>query len=270
MDTPLKDDPLASLELFRGLAAEQRAAIWLLMRRRDLLRGEPLVTAGEPSDSLFIVHHGTLDVLLGASGDDGEAGGRIARLRAGDLVGEIGFFAGTPRTATVVASRDASVLQLDRASYEQVVVAAPEIIPALLAAVARRLGDTTRQLPLPPRPTEGRTVAIVPSGVEPVPPLFLERLRASLAAAGARVVDSTAVAARFGAATENAAISRWLNDLEWEGGLLAFLADPSLTEWTRHCVRQADTVVLVTRGPAPGGEPTPVAAFVTEVREDRA
>lgn len=265
MGTPLNDDLLATLELFRGLDAEQRAGIQALMRRRDISRGEPLVEAGEASDSLFIVLHGAFDVL-GREDAMGEGpGGPIARLVAGDVVGEIGFFAGTPRTATVVATRDATVLELDRPRYEQAVAAAPSIVPTLLAVVARRLGETTLRLPPPPAPTEGRTVAIVPAGVEPLPLLFLARLRSALEAAGSEVLDAASAESRFGPDPDVAAVTRWLNDREWEDGLLALVAEPALTEWTRRCVLHADTVVLVTRGSAPAGGPTPVESFVAEV-----
>ena len=43
----------------------------------------------------------------------------IAELRAGELVGEIGFFANIPRTADVIAIRDTSVLVLTRTAYQK-------------------------------------------------------------------------------------------------------------------------------------------------------
>lgn len=267
MSTALDLDLLASLDLFRGLTAEQRATIVALLRWREVPRGEALVTAGDSSDALFIVHHGAFDVLR-AGGDTDDAGaGPLARLHAGALIGEIGFFGNTARTATVVASRDAAVFELDRASYDCMVAMAPAIVPALLAAIARRLGDTTKRLPSPPRPTEGRTVAIVPVGVEPIPPLFLERLRRALTDGGVAIVDTDTVAERFGTQTDGVSITRWLNDMELDGRHHAFLADPTLTEWTQRCVRQADTVVLVTRGEAPNTPLTATETFCAGVHD---
>ena len=79
------------------------------MVRQDLVRGQMLVAQGEPSDALFVVLHGALAVRK--IGDPAP----IAELRAGELVGEIGFFANVPRTADVIAIRDTSVLVLTRA-----------------------------------------------------------------------------------------------------------------------------------------------------------
>ncbi|MDO9060485.1 MAG: cyclic nucleotide-binding domain-containing protein, partial [Bradyrhizobium sp.] len=92
--------------LFRTLSSEQRRIAVRAMVRRDLVRGQLLVGQGEPSDALFIVLHGALAVRK--SGDVAP----IAELRAGELVGEIGFFANVPRTADVIAIRDTSVLVL--------------------------------------------------------------------------------------------------------------------------------------------------------------
>jgi NTE family protein len=265
MDSSVTPETLATMELFAGLTDAERAAILELMRWRELLRGEALVRAGEPSDALFIVHHGAFDVLLEA-GDPAEAeAGAIARLRAGDVIGEIGFFADTPRTATVVASRDAAVLVLDRPAYARAVAAAPGIAATLLAALARRLGETTARLPPPPRPTEGRTMAFVPAGHEPVPPAFHDRLRAALEEAGVIVVDREGVVMRFGPQPDLRQVHRWLSELEWEGSSVAFLADGELDEGMMGAIRQADTVFLVGRGAAPSGALTPVEAFAADV-----
>src|SRR5690606_34336052 len=153
--------------MFRDLTAEQRAAILGSMRRRDVTRGETLVAEGDPSHSLYIVLHGAFDVLRGGVAQP------IAQIRAGGRVGEIGFLAGTPRTATVVATRDASVLELDRAGYERVTRDVPSIVGSLLAVVSRRLADTSARLAGPAQRTPERTVAVVHGGEAPLPPEFL-------------------------------------------------------------------------------------------------
>ena len=81
----------------------------------------------------------------------------VAELRAGEWVGEIGFFANVPRTADVIAIRDTSVLTLTRARYQELTRNAPAIAEALLADVAqRRAIETARFTPLPPSPRRGR------------------------------------------------------------------------------------------------------------------
>src|SRR3981081_1351897 len=118
--------------LFRTLSPEQRLKAFSAMVRRDLVRGQMLVAQGGASDSLFMVLHGALAVRRA-----GEAL-PIAELRAGELVGEIGFFANLPRTANVIAIRDTSVLVLTRSAYQSLAEATPAITEALLGALALR------------------------------------------------------------------------------------------------------------------------------------
>src|ERR1700716_3417297 len=134
------------------------------------------VAQGGPSDSLFMVLHGALAVRR--TGDLEP----IAELRAGELVGEIGFFANVPRTADVIAIRDTSVLVLTRAAYQNLAEDAPAIVEALLAALARRFAkETARLTPVRASP-KARTVALIDGGCEPLPSAFDRRMRDGLAA----------------------------------------------------------------------------------------
>ena len=96
----------------------------------------------------------------------------LAELRAGELVGEIGFFANIPRTADVIAIRDTSVLVLTRTAYQELAEEAPAIVEAVLAALARRFAkETARLTPLRASP-KARTVALIDGGREPVAGCF--------------------------------------------------------------------------------------------------
>src|SRR3954470_320902 len=131
---------LEEFALFRTLSSEQRLKTLNAMVRQDLVRGQMLVAQGGPSDSLFLVLHGALAVRKTGYLEP------IAELRAGELVGEIGFFANVPRTADVVAIRDTSVLALTRPAYQNLARDAPAIVEAVLAALALRFGKETARL----------------------------------------------------------------------------------------------------------------------------
>ena len=150
---------LEEFALFRTLSSEQRLKALNAMVRQDLVRGQMLVAQGGPSDSLFLVLHGALAVRKTGYIEP------IAELRAGELVGEIGFFANVPRTADVIAIRDTSVLALTRPAYQKLVEEAPAIVEALLAALARRFAkETARIAPFPTSP-KARTVALIDGGL---------------------------------------------------------------------------------------------------------
>jgi NTE family protein len=246
--------------LFKTLSAEQRLKAFSAMTRQDLVRGQLLVEQGGPSDELFLVLHGALAVCRTGHVEP------IAELRAGELVGEIGFFANIPRTANVIAIRDTSVLVLTRTAYEALAEDAPAIVEALLAALARRFArETARLTPLRASP-KARTVALIASGFEPLPTAFEYRLRHGLAAANAEIVDLARLHAMFpGRALDASEVADWLNKLEYGAPLVAYFGGREATEWARKAIRQADLVVFVCRGNAPAGALTETEAFACGV-----
>ena len=127
ISTPAGGNASDDFALFRTLSSEQRLKALNAMVRQDLVRGEMLVAQGGPSDALFLVLHGALAVRKTGYLEP------IAELRAGELVGEIGFFADVPRTADVIAIRDSSVLVLTRPAYQKLVKEAPAIVEATTA-----------------------------------------------------------------------------------------------------------------------------------------
>ncbi|VIO76213.1 putative NTE family protein [Bradyrhizobium ivorense] len=246
--------------LFKTLSAEQRLRALAAMTRQDLVRGQLLVEQGGSSDALYLVLHGALAVYRTNHPEP------IAELRAGELVGEIGFFANIPRTANVIAIRDSSVLVLTRAAYATLVQEAPAIGDALLAALAQRFArETARLIPVRASP-KARTVALIDCGREPVPPGFEHRLRQALAAAGAEIVDLARLQAMFPRrALDASEISDWLNQLEYNAPLVAYFGGCKASEWAHKAIRQADLVVFVCRGDAPAPDLTEVESFACTV-----
>lgn len=59
-----REELLSALARFRSLTAEPRAIGLALMRRRDLMRGEPLAAEGVPSASFFIGWSGAATAAL--------------------------------------------------------------------------------------------------------------------------------------------------------------------------------------------------------------
>ena len=258
--TVARENVSEDFALFRTLSSEHRLKAFSAMVRQDLVRGQLLVAQGGPSDSLFMVLHGALAVRRT---DDPAP---IAELRAGELVGEIGFFANVPRTADVIAIRDTSVLVLTRAAYQKLAEDAPAIVEALLAALARRLAEQTARLTTIRALPKARTVALIQGGCEPSPIAFDRALLDGLAATGAEIVDSARINTMFPGRTLDASeVTDWLNKIEQIAPLVIYLGSREASAWTRKSIRQADIVVFACRGNAPAGALTDVEAFACEV-----
>jgi NTE family protein len=131
------------------------------LQRMFLPGGQILFRENEVADSLYIVISGCLGVVVrGSNGRDV----LVARIAAGETVGEMGLLDGGVRSATVEALRDTELLKFDKASYEDQLLRDPRSIHALISLLVRRLRKTTP-------PNNGttlpvRTVAVVPLGLD--------------------------------------------------------------------------------------------------------
>ena len=252
---------LDDFALLRTLSSEQRLKAFNAMVRQDLVRGEMLVAQGGPSNALFMVLHGALAVRRTGELEP------IAELRAGELVGEIGFFANVPRTADVIAIRDTSVLVLTRAAYQKLAEDAPAVVEALLAALARRFAkETARLMPVRASP-KARTVALIDGGLRAVAG---SRSIAECAMGSPRPVPRSSILPACapcspGANSDAPEVTDWLNKLEHVAPLVVYLGGREASAWARKAIRQADMVVFACRGDAPAGALTDVEAFACEV-----
>jgi NTE family protein len=249
---------LRSTAIFRELSDGQINAVWSQAKIVSLLRGEVLVRQNAQSDTVYVVVSGRFEVWVEGHAD------AINEIGVGEPIGEIGFFSGAPRNATIIAARDSVVLELDRPSFERVARDVPAIYQTLLAALARRAANTGIRSTSRRQVGVARTIVMVAGGKEPIPPAFYERL-AKIVGQGGLVVDHAYVKGLFpGQAPDDPAVSTWLNTIENEYELIAYVADGTLTDWTRKAIRQADQVLILVQGEAPGGiNPVEEFAFAT-------
>jgi NTE family protein len=249
---------LSSIPALDGRALKELEALAAEAEQLELRRGEILVRQGEPSDALYFVLSGRFTVHLEGVAEP------IAEIAQGQPVGEIGFFAGLPRTATVTALRDSSVLTITRGQFQKVSESSPGIRDAVIASLARRLYE--RNYPAVEVPTLVRTVAVVPAGGSGPSRRFVDLLREVFGSATRTVfLTEMEIAARFvGAPLDDPATSSWLNSLEADSDFIFYIADQTLTDWTKKCVRQADAILLVAEAGA-FAEPNPSELFALSV-----
>jgi small-conductance mechanosensitive channel/CRP-like cAMP-binding protein len=133
---------LSCIELFAPLTEAERRALASEVQPGLYVRGEALFRQGEPADSLFVLAHGRLAVYDERDG----ARRRLATLEAPAYVGEMGLLTGQPRGATVMAEGDVECLRVDKAGFDAILRARPEIVEELSQALARRLAENDATL----------------------------------------------------------------------------------------------------------------------------
>jgi CRP-like cAMP-binding protein len=107
---------------------------------RQVARGEVLIRQGEPSEAVFIVLEGRLAVLL-----DHLEGREIARLNAGEIVGEMSFLDSRPPSATVEGLEPSAVYAIARSVLAARLAAEQGFAARFYRALAMFLATTVRE-----------------------------------------------------------------------------------------------------------------------------
>lgn len=131
---------LAAVPIFE---AAPTAALELMARRLEehpFVRGDVLVREGEPALDFYVLTDGRLTVS--SHGEAGVEERDLGELGTGDHFGEIGLLEAIPRTATVTAASDGSVLRIPGESFLEALSQAPTFGATLMETAATRLART--------------------------------------------------------------------------------------------------------------------------------
>ncbi len=112
---------------------------------REILEGSALCREGEIADRWWIVVEGTAEVTIG--------GLYVATIGPGESIGELALLDGENRNATVTASSDMVVQEVDGTRFLELLAETPDVTLALLRELAVRL-RVTNQLTVRPVPGE--------------------------------------------------------------------------------------------------------------------
>lgn len=117
------------------------------LERREVEPGCELAAQGAPSDEMFLLQTCTASVYLNTSSGKKH---RIRRAGAGTVFGEVGFYLGTPRTASVIVDTGGELFVLSQANNARLEQDHPHIAAALhkfmIRVITRRLQLTTTTL----------------------------------------------------------------------------------------------------------------------------
>ncbi len=109
-------ETLKAINIFAGLSDDELEQIGEYITEQELPKGTVLYEQGEPGDALYIVRAGRLKATVR------DAAGRervLALYGPGDFFGELALISAQPRTATVTAVTDCSLLVLKREDFEK-------------------------------------------------------------------------------------------------------------------------------------------------------
>lgn len=125
---------IAGVELFSNLSDVERLHLADHLRYAPFAPGETMTRQGAEAHWLYMVVEGEVSIRVAADGGERE----VARLRAGDFFGEMSLLTGERRRATVVALTPVECYRLDKAAFQELLVARPEVTEHIADVLAKR------------------------------------------------------------------------------------------------------------------------------------
>lgn len=229
---------LSTLPMFETLSAAALSNIAAEIEWLSLPGGTTLFEAGEPSDAMYVLLSGCLGTYAPKGGDRRRF---LARVVAGETVGEMGILSGKPRTADVIALRDSELGRLSRDAFDRIVRTHPEAMYRIAQITVQRLEASTAM----PRPRMHgpRTFTLVPQSIDVDTATFAIELVNALRRQGrAELVWSVRGADHS---------SHWFHKVEAANEYVVYVADCTPTIWSKLCIRQADALLLLARADNP-------------------
>ena len=129
-------DILSRMRLFTGLSEEELRLLEKLVFVNRVPVGETVCREGDRSDFVCFVVRGCLDIVK-QNVEGGEV--VIAHLRPGESMGEMALVDHEPRSATVRAAEDATLIVLTRKGLDQLRRRSPNAVSLVMENIAKLL-----------------------------------------------------------------------------------------------------------------------------------
>lgn len=135
---------LAQIPLFDTLAAEDLDALAHRMTKREFKTGEAVFHKGDEGSSMYVVLSGAVQIFLPSNDDEPRV--VLKDARTGEYFGELSLFDDKPRSASVEAVVDTTLLELTREQFGEHLSRSKNAAMTILAEMAERLRETNAML----------------------------------------------------------------------------------------------------------------------------
>lgn len=125
------EDQLQAIELFSELTKKELKTVSRLMTSLNVKPGRDLMVENTAGREFLIILSGEATVR--------RSGRIIARVGAGDFLGELAVIAGVPRTATVTADTAMEISVLNRREFSSLLDEQPKLARKVLVGAVKRL-----------------------------------------------------------------------------------------------------------------------------------
>ena len=142
----LGEEPQLTIGMFLGLSKTQCRVVAQMATVRQVSAGQRLMRTGEEGQDVYVIIEGTLE----ASVERAEGRMLLRTMKRGDVIGEVGLFYPSGRSADIDVVEDSRLLRLTQNNMERLTRRYPRtaarVFRNLGTTIAERLIDTTNRL----------------------------------------------------------------------------------------------------------------------------
>ena len=128
---------LKGVDLFRTIPGEDLSHIAQITDEEEYRPEQTVVQEGEHGDAMYLIVDGKVRVH---SGDQ-----TLAELGRTQCFGEMSILDAEPRSATVTALTDLTLLKIQREDFKEILAEKPEISQGILKVLTHRLREANRR-----------------------------------------------------------------------------------------------------------------------------
>ena len=143
VSTPLTEDTLRRIMVFRRLSPQDRARVAVISRLVSYERGTRLFTEGDPGDAFLAIVEGRVKIFKSTP-----AGKEVILeiFGPGDPVGAVAVYEGAPFPASALALEDTQCVRIEQRDFFALLEQHPPLVRGLLSGLTIRLAELTRRL----------------------------------------------------------------------------------------------------------------------------
>lgn len=224
-----------------------------------------LIKKGERLDDLYVLIKGRLYYkVTDAEGNTTFQG----ELNEGAIIGEMALLADQERSADVYTLRDSIILKLTKNNFLNISWRYPELLNKMTQFTIKRLTNSLQGLNT--SDAHNKSIAIIP--VSPIPEIQLQEM-INKYPCGEKILLLTSELIQ----KENDFLNTdgsmnhdgilWINKREEKYSFIFYLADPTVSAWTKFCLRQADSFAFIAQVEQNTSECSEVEHYIQESQQ---
>ena len=113
-----------------------------ILERRFAPKGQIIIREGEYGQEAYLVQSGEVSVFITKDEEEVE----LARLAAGQIVGEMAFVFDAPRTASVKATQDTNLIVISRQQFQEKLRESDPTVRAIVQMLSQRVMESNNTL----------------------------------------------------------------------------------------------------------------------------